>query len=275
MNITTYKNHNFTPHHHPELGEMLSNKDVALGYGTSLKALALTKSRNEDELIEGVHWLRVEVQTKGGKQKVIHWTLDGIHMLGFFIKSDEAKHFRKWASKLITEMRKNYTATPTQLDLITPYEVRRDLATARRKLTIEKKKHRGTAELYEQAHKERDRLKLELVRVNDTLHTVMQRDLSKADIALILYQLTNRFQTLPSIAKDGQNLNTDTKAGLEYLDEKYKPLIDEARDFENRLKSKMKQQLKLIVSTVERDIVNRFEESLEVTARAIELPYKG
>jgi len=285
MNITTYKNYNFTPYHHPELGEMLSNKDVALGYGTTIQSLAQAKNNNEDELIEGVHWLRVEVQTKGGKQKVIHWTLDGIHMLGFFIKSDEAKHFRKWASKLITEMKKRYPDpvekeckdifAGIQLDNVIPYEFKRELITTKRKLTIEKKKHRGTAELYEQTRKESERLKFELIRVNDALHTVMQKDLSKADITLVLYQLTNRFQTLPSIAKDGQNLNTDTKAGLEYWDEKYKPLIDEARDFENRIKNKMTQQLKLIISTVERDIVNRFEESLEVSVRAVKLPYKG
>ena len=43
----------------------------------------------------------------------------------------------------------NKSTPPIQLDLITPYEVRRDLATARRLLTIEKQKHRETAEFYE------------------------------------------------------------------------------------------------------------------------------
>ena len=42
---------------------------------------------------------------------------------------------------------------PTQLDLITPYEVRRDLTTTRRALTIEKNKHEKTAELYNKYRK--------------------------------------------------------------------------------------------------------------------------
>ncbi len=220
---------------------------------------------------ENQDFIIVTTKTTGRPSKEYYITLDMAKELSMVENNDKGREARRW----FIEIAKQYTATPTQLDLITPYEVRRDLATARRKLTIEKKKHRGTAQLYEQAHKESERLKLELVRVNDTLHKTMQKDFLKADIALILYQLTNRFQTLPSIAKNGKNLNTDTKAGLEYWDDKYKPLIDEARDFENRIKNKMTQQLKLIVSTVERDILNRFNESMEVNTRSIKLPYIG
>jgi len=90
---------NLQPHQQHEF--LLTNKEVALGYGTSLKALTLTKSRNETELIEGKHWLRLEVQTNGGKQKVIHWTKKGIVRLGFFIKSKNAKEFRDWAEDYI------------------------------------------------------------------------------------------------------------------------------------------------------------------------------
>ena len=249
---------------------------------TSMQKL-IREHKNELELFGNIEfeYQIVKGRTGSTKKKLYYLNEQQSYLFITFLKN--TKIVKEFKIKLIQEFFRmkqelSVTAAPTQLDLITPYEVRRDLATTRRKLTIEKKKHRATAELYEQARKERDRLKLELVRVNDTLHAVMQRDLSKADIALVLYQLTNSFQTLPSIAKDGQNLNTDTKAGLEYWGEKYKPLIDEARDFENRLKNKMKQQLKLIVSSIvtntERDIVNRFEESLEVNARAIKLPYR-
>ena len=41
------------------------------------------------------------------------------------------------------------TVAPTQLNMITPYEVRRDLATARRMLTLEKNKHRKSVETLE------------------------------------------------------------------------------------------------------------------------------
>ena len=197
MNITTYKNHNFTPYHHPELGEMLSNKDVAFGYGTTIALISQAKKNHEDELIEGIHWLRVEVQTKGGKQRVIHWTLDGIHMLGFFIKSDEAKHFRKWASKLITEMRKGYTAEPIQ----------------------------NTNELQE---------------------TILKQN------ALI--------------ASTSDTIETERKKH-KHLAKLYEKTLNE----NETLKQKMKQQLSLIVSQVGKEILTRFEESLEVTSRSIEL----
>lgn len=41
------------------------------------------------------------------------WTLEGVHMLGFFIKSERAKVFRKWTAKLLTEIR-NDSATISQ-----------------------------------------------------------------------------------------------------------------------------------------------------------------
>ena len=197
MNITTYKNHNFTPYNHQELGEMLSNKDVALGYGITQSTLRSNFNNNSDELIEGVHWLRVEVQTKGGKQKVIHWTLDGIHMLGFFIKSNEAKHFRKWASKLITEMRKGYTAEPIQ----------------------------NTNELQE---------------------TILKQN------ALI--------------ASTSDTIEAERKKH-KHLTKLYEKTLNE----NETLKQKMKQQLSLIVSQVGKEILTRFEESLEVTSRSLEL----
>jgi prophage antirepressor-like protein len=175
---------------HPQHEFLLTNKEVALGYGITANSINKHKAEHADELIEGKHWLRLEVQTRGGKQKIIHWTKKGIVRLGFFIKSKKAKEFRDWAEDYIVKEQ----ITPTQLDLITPYEVRRDLATARRKLTIEKNKHKNLVKLYEKTLNE-----------NETL------------------------------------------------------------------KQKMKQQLSLIVTNVSNEILTRFEESLDVTARGIEL----
>ncbi|ENZ3882601.1 hypothetical protein ACGJDX_000771, partial [Campylobacter coli] len=42
-------------------------------------------------------------QTKGGRQRVIKWTLEGVYMLGFFIKSPKAKEYRKKVAKLLRE----------------------------------------------------------------------------------------------------------------------------------------------------------------------------
>ena len=229
MNLIAYKNINFTPYHHQQLGEMLSNKDVALGYGVSEKALSLTKSRNSDELIEGIHWLRIEVQTKGGKQKVIHWTLDGIHMLGFFIKSKEAKHFRKWAAKLLTHMKKRYEEKQNKNQ---PYihQLERENIELKRAMNrlLLREDDKTLKEENKELKYEVDRLKFELVKIKDMLHDLAQNGFPLADTIYKLYRITNRFQTLDNIAKDGKNLNTDTKAGLEYWHKKYKEIIDEA-----------------------------------------------
>lgn len=39
------------------------------------------------------------VDTKGGRQEVLKWTLRGIIKLGMFIRSKEAKYFRLWAEQ--------------------------------------------------------------------------------------------------------------------------------------------------------------------------------
>jgi len=79
---------------------LLTNKEVAQGYGVSITTIRSHLSKNSDELIEGKHWLKLEVATKGGKQKVIHWTKRGIIRLGFFIKSQRAKKFRDFIEDL-------------------------------------------------------------------------------------------------------------------------------------------------------------------------------
>lgn len=80
---------------------LLTNKEVALGYGTNTQNIAHTKKRNYKALIEGKHYILLEAQTKGGKQRVIHWTKRGIVRLGFFIKSEKAEQFRDWAEDFI------------------------------------------------------------------------------------------------------------------------------------------------------------------------------
>ncbi|EAL4772530.1 hypothetical protein DO865_09035, partial [Campylobacter coli] len=49
------------------------------------------------------HYFYDYEQTKGGRQRVIKWTLEGVYMLGFFIKSPKAKEYRKKVAKLLRE----------------------------------------------------------------------------------------------------------------------------------------------------------------------------
>ncbi|EOI4674199.1 TPA: hypothetical protein ACHDW5_001894 [Campylobacter jejuni] len=61
------------------------------------------KNLHADELIENIHYFYDYEQTKGGRQRVIKWTLEGVYMLGFFIKSPKAKEYRKKVAKLLRE----------------------------------------------------------------------------------------------------------------------------------------------------------------------------
>ncbi|WP_079861257.1 hypothetical protein, partial [Campylobacter jejuni] len=61
------------------------------------------KNYHADELIENIHYFYDYEQTKGGRQRVIKWTLEGVYMLGFFIKSPKAKEYRKKVAKLLRE----------------------------------------------------------------------------------------------------------------------------------------------------------------------------
>ena len=78
--------------------QLFTTKQAAQNFGTSIQALGQTKRNHQDELIENIHYFKTYEQTNGGRQEVIKWTLRGIVVLGFFIRSKEAKNFRIWAS---------------------------------------------------------------------------------------------------------------------------------------------------------------------------------
>ena len=58
---------------HQNLEFLLTNKEVADGYGVSIQSLSQAKINYPDELIKGKHYLRLDTQTNGGVQKVIHF----------------------------------------------------------------------------------------------------------------------------------------------------------------------------------------------------------
>ncbi|EAJ9124855.1 hypothetical protein GJT27_08770 [Campylobacter coli] len=79
------------------------NTEVAISYKTSKQNINSTKNYHADELVENIHYFYDYEQTKGGRQRVIKWTLEGVYMLGFFIKSPKAKEYRKKVAKLLRE----------------------------------------------------------------------------------------------------------------------------------------------------------------------------
>ena len=84
--IITFEDANLHLIPHQNLEFLLTTKEVALGYGVEANTIMKHKSNYPDELIKGKHYLRLDTQTNGGVQKVIHWTKRGIVRLGFFIK---------------------------------------------------------------------------------------------------------------------------------------------------------------------------------------------
>lgn len=96
---------------------LMTTKEVAHGYGTSVYAIRKAFLRNGSELTEGKHFF-TPVSFNSPKNvaetfcprdlnlphNAIIWTKRGIVRLGFFIKSERAKLFRDWAEELIIRL---------------------------------------------------------------------------------------------------------------------------------------------------------------------------
>ena len=94
--------------------QTLSTDEVAKGYGISPQAIREHKRLHSDELLEKVHYIIVKNKFK---KSAIKWTLDGVHMLGFFIKSERAKEFRKFTAKLLTQIKTQKATVVNKEDL--------------------------------------------------------------------------------------------------------------------------------------------------------------
>ena len=85
---------------------LMSTKQLANGYGTTVYAIRQSKLRHTQELIEGKHFLSGVTIRHGascGASKSTMWTKRGVVRLGFFINSDRAKLFRDWAEELVIQ----------------------------------------------------------------------------------------------------------------------------------------------------------------------------
>lgn len=81
-------------------------KDVALGYGVSTGNIRNQMFRNQDEFIEGKHYVKgvcFSNTLPNVQPHAVYWTKAGIVRLGFFIKSERAKMFRDWAENVILQ----------------------------------------------------------------------------------------------------------------------------------------------------------------------------
>lgn len=111
---------------------LISSKDVAKGYGCSSASIRNHLKNHNEELKEGKHWIKKDVQTKGGVQSITHWTKKGIVRLGFFIKSERAKKFRDWAEDYIVNQ-KSLVETNIQIKLS---ELRQEIKDLKKQLIL-------------------------------------------------------------------------------------------------------------------------------------------
>lgn len=90
-------------------------KDVALGYGVSAGNIRNQMFRNQDEFIEGKHYIKgvcLSNTLPNVQPHAVYWTKAGVIRLGFFIKSERAKLFRDWAENLILDIIAKPVALP-------------------------------------------------------------------------------------------------------------------------------------------------------------------
>lgn len=77
------------------LNTLFTTEQVAKSYGISQDTIKKHKQEHFEELIENIHFV---THKNDRNRPIVKWTLKGIVVLGFFIRSKEAKNFRIWAS---------------------------------------------------------------------------------------------------------------------------------------------------------------------------------
>ena len=98
----------------PNFEFIMPTKDVAFGYGISGGTIRKHQERNNDEFVEGKHFVKgatISHTLSNIQPHQVFWTKAGVIRLGFFIKSERAKIFRDWAESVIL----NYSAPAVQL----------------------------------------------------------------------------------------------------------------------------------------------------------------
>ncbi|MFY9141576.1 hypothetical protein [Sulfuricurvum sp.] len=208
MKSITFQNINLNVVESTEHTFLMSSRDVAAGYGIEEKTIRNHKRIQSDELIEGKHFIMTRTANNAAKTM---WTLEGVHMLGFFIKSERAKEFRKWTAKLLTEIRKGNATVigQEQYDLLQDTVFRQNAQIVQLNKELDNRSKRLPVKPTD------ENLKRVLIRVHDGYHRILTT-CSPLDMIDELRRMTNLFQCIGSIKKNGNNLNTDTVAGHLY-----------------------------------------------------------
>lgn len=121
-NIITIDGDEIAYQHSEEHGFLMNTAQVARGYGVQPEVIRQHKRRHADELIHGNHWITVGNPTgvtksnagqRRGNETVTMWTRLGAYTLGFFIKSERAKKFRRIVAEDLVRRESAPTSTDT------------------------------------------------------------------------------------------------------------------------------------------------------------------
>ena len=101
MSVVRFEDVNLAVSSDPGHDWLLSNADVAAGFGVPVETVRSAKSRHAAELHLGKHWVVADCNTPGGQQHLTVWTKRGVIRLGFLLTSERARRFRDFAEDLV------------------------------------------------------------------------------------------------------------------------------------------------------------------------------
>lgn len=101
---------------------LLTNEQVAQGYGVKISSIREHKRAHADELVQDKHFIGVrnpDTVGSGGSLMTL-WTKRGVVRLGFFIRSERAKKFRDFCENLVLETLALPAPKPTRKPVLRP-----------------------------------------------------------------------------------------------------------------------------------------------------------
>lgn len=85
--------------HNTNFKEVYTTNEVAKNYQVTENTVRDHLNNHDDEFIENTHYFYTI--NPRFKTKILNWTLEGVYMLGFFIKSEQAKNYRKKVAEFL------------------------------------------------------------------------------------------------------------------------------------------------------------------------------
>ena len=85
--------------HNINIKEVYTTNEVAKNYQVTENTVRDHLNNHDDEFIENTHYFYTI--NPRFRTKILNWTLEGVYMLGFFIKSKQAKIYRKKVAEFL------------------------------------------------------------------------------------------------------------------------------------------------------------------------------